>query len=457
MKKVLLFVVLLSSLYAFNQGSTEYGSGLKVNLKEDGSKYIRFIAWNQVWFRATDMNPGSQVGDTPSSFNADIGMRRLRFLALAQISPRYKIITHIGINNQTFLNGGAAGSGGTGAYGAGKKPGLFFHDAWNEFVIIQPKEGRKFSLHGGGGLHYFMGLSRMTMGSTLNFMAIDAPIFNWPLVDASDQFARQMGGFIYGKYDRFEYRMSVNKPFLTNLTPAVATNQAEAKAVDNNGNGSFSLAGYYEYQFFDKESNALPFKVGTYLGTKKMLNIGTGFFYAPNSTKSNVAGQIQEHDIRLLSADIFLDLPIGKPERKMAVTAYAVFYNFNFGPNYIRNFGIMNVGSANPNFTGQTALAGFGNAQATIGTGNIFYTQIGVLLPTQNEKPKVRIQPFGAYTYKNLDGLDRANSSFDIGANFFVDGHHAKITPQFSTRPVYTNSSTYSLKGELLIQLQVFL
>ena len=428
------------------QGSEDYGSGIKLKLNDSGSKYIRFIAWNQIWARATDMNPGSQVGETPSSFNADIGMRRLRFLALTQISPRYKIITHIGINNQTFLNGGDAGQG------PGKKPGIFFHDAWNEYAIILPQEGRKFTLNAGGGLHYFMGLSRMTMASTLNFMTIDAPIFNWPLVDASDQFARQMGGFVYGKYDRFEYRMSINKPFLTNVTTTT-----ENRAVDNNSNGSYSLAGYYEYQFFDKEANALPFKVGTYLGTKKMLNIGTGFYFSPNSTKSVQNGNSTEHDIRLFSGDIFLDLPIGKAERKMAFTAYAVYYNFDFGPNYLRNVGIMNVGTANPNFGGQAALAGFGNAQATIGSGQIFYTQAGVLLPTTKEQPKIRIQPFGAYTYKNFDALTRSSSQFDLGANFFVDGHHAKITTQFSTRPVYTTDAAYSVKGELVVQLQVFL
>jgi hypothetical protein len=30
-------------------------------------------------------------------------------------------------------------------------------------------------------LHYYMGLSRATMASTLNFLTIDAPIFNWPI------------------------------------------------------------------------------------------------------------------------------------------------------------------------------------------------------------------------------------------------------------------------------------
>jgi hypothetical protein len=66
-------------------------------------------------------------------------------------------------------------------YGAGKKPG-FFHDAWNEYALVLP-ERQKFSLTMGGGLHYYMGLSRATMASTLNFLTIDAPIFNWPLIE----------------------------------------------------------------------------------------------------------------------------------------------------------------------------------------------------------------------------------------------------------------------------------
>ena len=32
----------------------------------------------------------------------------------------------------------------------------------------------------------------------------------------------------------------------------------------------------------------------------------------------------------------------------MAVTAYGVYYNFDFGPNYLRTTGIMNPGTADP-------------------------------------------------------------------------------------------------------------
>lgn len=458
MKKLLTISGLFFSILLSAQGSLDYGGGLKFNINPEGSKYMRFIVWNQIWLRSTELNPGTNIGDESVDNFQDAGLRRLRVLAYAQISPRYMILTHIGINNQTFINGGAAGTAGTGGYGAGKKPGLFFHDAWNEYAVVLPQESKPFSLSIGAGLHYYMGLSRMTMSSTLNYLTVDAPIFNWPLIENSDQFARQMGLFAKGKYDRFEYRFSINKPFATNQTPVNITSELNARAVDNNNSAQWSKAGYVEYQFLDKESNFLPFKVGSYLGTKKMFNIGTGFYTAPSATQTSVNGVKKEHPINLLSGDVFLDMPVGAKEKKMAITAYSVFYDYDFGPNYLRNVGIMNEGITQPNYTGSPALAGPGNLQALIGSGNIWYTQAGILLPNKNAKPKVRIQPFGAYTYKNFDALDKSSNQFDIGANFFLDGHHAKITTQYSTRPVYTNPSAIdSNKGELIVQLQIYL
>jgi len=458
MKKSFILSILLCSAFAFSQGSLDYGGGMKFNLNPEGTKYMRFITWNQIWMRSSEMNPGTMIGEQGVTKQEDIGLRRLRLLAYAQISPRYMIVTHIGINNQTFINGGASGSSGTGGYGAGKKPGIFFHDAWNEYAVVLPQEKKPFSLSIGAGLHYYMGLSRMTMSSTLNYLAIDAPIFNWPTIENSDQFARQMGLFAKGKYNRFEYRMSINKPFVTNQVPVDATSSNASVAVDNNNNARWSKAGYFEYQFFDKESNLLPFKVGTYLGTKKVFNIGAGFYTAPSATKTSVNGNVDTHAANLFSGDVFLDMPIGKKESKMALTAYSVLYDYDFGPNYLRNIGIMNEGVVNTNFTGDRALAGPGNLQPMIGTGTIWYTQAGVLLPNSAEKPKVRIQPFAAYTYKNFDALEKASNQFDIGSNFFIDGHHAKVTAQYSTRPVYTAvDKVDSYKGEFLLQLQIYL
>ncbi|SDF10327.1 porin [Epilithonimonas hungarica] len=459
MKKILTFIGLaLFSASLYSQGSPDYGNGLKLNLNPEGDKYVRFILWNQIWLRNTEMNPGTMVSDEATKNSWNIGNRRLRALAYAQITKRYMVLMHFGINNQTFINGGGSGSTGTGGYGNGKKPQMFFHDAWNEYAVVLPGEAGKFSLSIGAGLHYYMGLSRMTMASTLNFLTVDSPIFTWPLIDNSDQFARQMGMFAKGKYGKFEYRFSLNKPFATNLAPVDVTNPAARVAVDNNGNPEFSKAGYVEYQFLDSESNLLPFKVGSYLGTKRVFNLGAGFYHQKDGTRTSVNSQIEKHDIALYAIDAFADLPLGNAKNKMALSAYAGFYNYNFGPNYLRNLGIMNVGSNDPNFIGDKAIAGPGNLQPMIGSGNIYYLQAGLLLPSNADKPKIRIQPFAAYTNKNFKALENSSSQFDVGANWFIDGHHAKLTTQYSTRPTYTSASSEpKSKGEFILQFQIYL
>ena len=54
MKKLLLVAGLLFSAYSFSQGSPDYGAGMKFNLNEDGSKYMRVIAWGQMWGQYND-------------------------------------------------------------------------------------------------------------------------------------------------------------------------------------------------------------------------------------------------------------------------------------------------------------------------------------------------------------------------------------------------------------------
>jgi hypothetical protein len=77
------------------------------------------------------------------------------------------ILSHWGINNQSFINGATAPNGPNGtatASNQGKKPQLFLHDAWTEYRIIPTK------LYIGAGLHYWNGASRLSSHSTLNFM-----------------------------------------------------------------------------------------------------------------------------------------------------------------------------------------------------------------------------------------------------------------------------------------------
>lgn len=436
---------------------------LTLRLSDDGSKYIRFLVWNQLWMRATENNPGTLgVDGQPSNNSFDIGIRRARFLAYAQVSPRFMVLTHWGINNQTFTNGGVPGGGLTGNPGgipvtvnpetgigtangmSAKKPQLFFHDIWTEFMITE-------ELYIGTGLHYWNGISRMTSHSTLNFMAIDAPIFNWPLIELTDQFARQFGIYAKGQVKKWDYRLALNKPFSVGAGGRFDESR-QVPIAANIVNDNWATQGYIAYQFLETENNKLPFFVGSYLGTKKVFNIGGGWHHHANATMSKSADGISNyHDIKLFGLDAFLDIPLN-PVSGSALTSYAVFYNYDFGPNYMRNVGIMNIG-----FGAGSTQNGPGNAQPTIGTGNIFYTQTGYLLPKSVLEDHGRLQPFGALTYKNFELFDTSSWQYDLGFNYYMNGHQAKITLQYSNRPLFENYRKSGSAGELIIQTHIFL
>ena len=69
--------------------------------------------------------------------------------------------------------------------------------------------------------------------------------------------------------------------------------------------------------------------------------------------------------------------------------------------------------------------------------------------------------PYATFTYKKFDRIDKASGQFDLGMNYLVNGHNAKITLQYSTRPVYKtvsgNPERNGSKGELMLQTQIFL
>jgi hypothetical protein len=97
--------------------------------------------------------------------------------------------------------------------------------------------------------------------------------------------------------------------------------------------------------------------------------------------------------------------------------------------------------------------------QPTIGTGTIWYTQIGYLLPRL--KNGTGFMPYFNYTYKNFDRLGKASGQIDIGLNYLISNHNAKVTLQYSTRPVYKTVTAAPVrngsKGELILQTHIFL
>ena len=106
---------------------------------------------------------------------------------------------------------------------------------------------------------------------------------------------------------------------------------------------SLAYAGYFEWEFWDQESNLLPYKTSTWLGEKSVFNIGAGFYIHPDASGIlDANGQLQKQDQLAVGIDCYFDKPVG--DCGAAVTLYGVYYIFDYGDNYFRNIGIMNTG-----------------------------------------------------------------------------------------------------------------
>jgi hypothetical protein len=295
-----------------------------------------------------------------------------------------------------------------------------------EYAVVQ-----KY-LYLGGGLHYWNGISRITNSSTLNFMTLDNYRRSWATLGLSDQYARHLGIFAKGKIGKFDYRLAANAPIKNSLDvnriptewngQILYTGRYELPYESN-----WSYQGYLEYEFLDQESDKLPYKVGTYLGKKKVFNLGAGFFAQPKGTVTyNPDSTLTPHNVDHFAIDAFYDSPVGKG----AITAYAVYYIYNYGPDYT-----------------------FGQ---TYGTGNSLLMQAGYLIPRFCNK--MSFQPYVAYNTANFNYFDNAGNSVRAGLNMFMDGHHSKLTLEYSTtQDMYTGTTKPGRVWGLVLQAQVFL
>jgi hypothetical protein len=417
---------------------------LQVSLNKDGSLYFRFAMWLQVWTRAMQLNPGTEVLGKQEAWYGDVGLRRARFLVFGKIAPRTFMLMHIGINNQTFRREGARGS----------KPGVYFHDAWVEFEAS--KKGY-FSL--GGGLLYWNGVSRLTNASTITFMSLDAPIVNWPTIEVTDQFARQLGLYAKGKAGLFDYRVAVVRPFTAPYDPtAPVVPPSTGVGAYNPTANTWGFAGYFQFQFLDIESNVLPYTVGTYIGGKKVFNWGFGGYAQPIGSWY-LADPADPTSIRkraqyIASTDLFLDIPF-KKENGGAATWYGVYYRQDFGPNNIRNVGIMNPGDPGSG----TSASGRGNQYALLGTGHTGYSELGFLMPGSVGDVGAQFQIYVNTQLSKWEAYQDIMAHFGVGLNAFIHKHNAKVTLEYRNRPIFNSAGNVeSRKGNaFVLQMHLFI
>jgi len=414
---------------------------LQVSLNDDGTLYFRFATWLQVWTRALQLNPGTTIGDpepgvdpavNEDAWYGDVGLRRARFLMFGQIFPRVFLLMHIGINNQTFRRGGF-------------KQQVFFHDAWAEFKVTNNNK-----LYIGGGLLYWNGISRITNASTITLMTLDAPITNWPVIEATDQFARQLGIYAKGKLGLFDYRVAATRPFQPGNALPTAPNVAAFNPIAN----SWAFKGYFQFQFLDEESNVLPYTVGTYIGAKKVFNLGLGGDIQPRGVAYlRDDDTLKELPLWFAAADLFFDRPTG--DKGNAITWYLMYMRQQMGPDLLRQVGIMNPGDVGSG----TSANGRGNGYPTIGTGNTGYVNFGWLMPASVGRLGMQFQWYAHTQMSNFEARDDTMFWVGTGINMFVHRHNAKVTLEYRNRPIYNASGKVeNRKGNsLILQMHLFI
>ncbi|MFP2997577.1 hypothetical protein ABN763_16790 [Spongiivirga sp. MCCC 1A20706] len=388
LKNLLLVFCIATASVSFAQGITEYTGGFKVKLNEDGSKYFRMITWGQFWAQYQD-----DVPDNTSKLN--LSVRRARLLTYAQLNKKFLILTHFGLNS---LNGNNISP-----LGKGESAQLFFHGFWGEYRL-----GENHAI--GAGLHYWNGISRLNSQSTLNFMTLDNNRQSWATIGLSDQFARHIGVYLKGKLEKFHYQIALNEAVSDNLQATVdPVNGGPAiyagRRLLGSKDAGKTYAGYFDYQFLDQESNFLPYRVGSYLGSKKVFNVGAGFFLHPSgSVVADATGNLTGEDVSIFAVDAFYDSPLS--DNGDAITAYATFQSNDYGEDFLLG--------------------------TTYATGNMIYSHVGYLLP--GEQGKTRFQPYLSFNTRQIDAIDDNATRFGFGANAYFTGHHSKLSLEYSNQ-----------------------
>lgn len=437
----------LVSLFVAAQDSPKEKEELKYNLNESGSHYVKFTLLNQVWLRYNESNPGSLVLNEPAPTTFDIGLRRTRFQLYGQLTDHVFFYFQYGLNNFNYLTQNAGN----------RKLVAFFHDALLEYKV--KKESDALVL--GGGLTIANGLSRFSQPSIGTIMTMDVPVFAQATVDQTDEFSRKLSVYARGQIGRLDYRVVLSDPFpiTTNGTIAVPV------SVANSPNASFAQVGhelqyqgFFMWNFMDREPHVTPYMTGTYLGKKSVFNLEAGFIRQRNAMWTGDGVTNTFHDMKLWSVAAFYDAPLNR-EKGTSISAYLGYFDYNFGPGYVRYNGIMNPASSDA--TPGMPTGSQGNAFPMMGTGQIIYAQAGYLLRRDLfGEGKGTLMPYASVTNANYERFDNRVLVWDIGVNYFIKGHSSKLSLDYQHRPIYEpNGNDFrhiGSRGQVVLQYQIF-
>ncbi|WP_460472679.1 hypothetical protein [Emticicia fontis] len=409
----------------------------KLSLNEEGSHYVKFTMVNQAWLRNTSLNDGSTLFGYARKNSWDIGIRRFRIQFYGQLTDRVFIYTQIGANNFNGISD--------------RKSGFFIHDALGEYALVK----NKLSL--GGGLAAWSGLARFASPSVGSILGVDAPLYQQSTNDVTDQFLRKLSVYAKGKLGKFDYRLILSDPMSFQKAASYNGTLNANYANFSSKPPKFQWNGYFQWQFLEQETNLTPYMTGTYLGKKKVFNIGAGFVYQPKAMWNLAANKVDtvETNMVQLALDAYYDAPAGK--QGQSISAYASVGYFDFGKNYIRNLAVMNPSNGS---TRSNVLNGSGNGFPAYGTGNVLYAQVGYKFK-DNMIGKTTLMPYVSLQHANYNRLNQGMNFWDFGLVWLLNGHNSKLTLAYQNRPVFlvdanSKGEFSNRKGSGIIQYQVF-
>lgn len=456
MKKVLAILLLTSSvsMSQVKPSDDNTRNDIRYNLNESGSNYVKFTFTNQTWLRWNDNNPGTTVLGDPKSSTLDIGLRRTRVQLFGQITDRIFFYTQFGMNN--FNKVSAFPAYNTNGTPSNRKVAAFFHDALGEYEV--QRKGNSF-IRFGGGLTVVNGLSRFSQPSIGTIMTMDVPVFAQATVDQTDQFARKLSVYSRGQIGKFNYRLDVADPFPieTNgsVPAAIGINSVFAQRKNHK-----QFQGLLIYNIFDTEDNTTPgYMTGTYLGKRKVLNIEAGIISQKNATWRRETIDTLYSNMNLWSIAAYMDMPVDK-NKGTAISAYAGYFNTDYGKGYLRYNGIMNpaTGTAQP-IAGTSGTQG--NAYPMFGTGSVIYAQAGYKFKDGLLGSQGTLMPYGSLQYADYERLNGGMNVYNLGVNWLIKGHNGKLSLNFENRPVFKASAVPNelisdgRKSAVILQYQI--
>ncbi|WP_196890466.1 porin family protein [Aureivirga marina] len=431
---LIIFVLIFTNFPVFSQQEKKKNP-FEFYLDADHKQWIKLSMYTQFWGRYIDLNPGSAIDDVEKKEIWDVSIRRFRLGAQFQATDKLFFVLNFGTNN---INQNLR------------------KDAHLNILDLNVTYELSDYFNVGAGKSNWDGLSRYNSSSTSSLIVSDAISVTVPVNGVLDDSDRELNVFFKGKIKKLDYRLVVSKGFYSdnefNNEPNPIGNIANFTDTKSN----FKFSGYFKYEFLAQESNKTATSAGTYFGAKNVMSLGAGFSHLTDGLwYYNSQNQITYADMQLFAIDFFLDHMVNK--RKNAVfTTYLAFFNYDFGPNYIRNVAVNNpVNSSLDNVT----FNGSGNAFPVIGTGNTLFTQFGYLIPNKNyPNEKQQFQPYINFQYSDFEYLTNKMIYFDFGLNWLLDKHNSKFTLNFQNRPIFVERNDQRVEDErkwsVLLQYQ---